>query len=239
MSVPATLLALNELFGKARPLVVGSWAAVATLARYDLVLVWPFYLAMLWARGQSWRSFRAVGGFAIAMAVSVWFNEIRFGTLNDISIFLFTQQDNWLQQRMGGGSPIQLRFMIPNLYALLFMTPTLNDTFPYIHPQMQGQALILTSPAFLLALRPSFRRSIPLLLLLAAGFSMGPVLLWYGNGFTQFGMRFYIQAFPFLIVLMAFGAKEEGIDQLGRILIVISMILVAYGTWHIRTLGFG
>jgi hypothetical protein len=239
MSVPATLLALNELFGKARPFVVGCWAGVAALARYDLVLVWPFYLALLWARGQSWRSFRAVGGFAIAMAVSVWFNEIRFGTLNDISIFLFTQHDNWLQQRMGGGAPLQLRFLPANLYALLFMAPSLNDTFPYIHPQMQGQALILTSPAFLLALKPNFRRALPLLILLAAGFSMGPVLLWYGNGFMQFGMRFYVQSFPFLMVLIALGAKEQGIDQMGRILIVISMVLVAYGTWHIRTLGFG
>jgi hypothetical protein len=125
-----------------------------------------------------------------------------------------------------------------NLYALLFMAPVLNETFPYIHPQIQGQALLLTSPALLLALRPNFRRAIPLLLLLAAGFCMGPVLLWYGNGFMQFGMRFYVQVFPFLIVLMALGAQELGIDQMGKILIVISMILVAYGTWHIRTLGF-
>jgi len=29
-----------------------------------------------------------------------------------------------------------------------------------------------------------------------------------------------------------------GIDQMGKILIVMSIILVAYGTWHIRTLGF-
>jgi hypothetical protein len=38
--------------------------------------------------------------------------------------------------------------------------------------------------------------------------------------------------------LIALGAQELGIDQMGRILIVISMILVAYGTWHIRTRGF-
>ena len=114
MSVPATLLALNELFGKARPFVVGLWAGLAALARYDMVLAWPFYLALLWARGQSWRSLRAVGGFAIAVAISVWFNEVRFGKLSDISLWLFTRQDGWLQQRMGGGPPIQLRFLPGN-----------------------------------------------------------------------------------------------------------------------------
>jgi hypothetical protein len=238
MSVPATLLVLNELFGKARPFVVGLWAGLAALARYDMVLAWPFYLALLWARGQSWRSLRAVGGFAIAVAISVWFNEVRFGKLSDISLWLFTRQDGWLQQRMGGGPPIQLRFLPGNIYAVLFMAPDLDGRFPYIHPQIQGQALVLTSPAFLLALRPSFRRAIPVLILLAAGFCMGPALLWYANGFMQFGMRFYVQVFPFLMVLMALGAQELGIDQMGKILIVISVILVAYGTWHIRTLGF-
>jgi hypothetical protein len=238
MSVPATLLALNELFGKARPFVVGLCAGLAALARYDLVLAWPFYLALLWVRGKSWRTLWAFGGFAIAAAITVWFNEIRFGTVTDISLWLFTSHDDWLQKRMGGGPPLQLRFLPMNLYALLFMAPVLNEHFPYIHPQIQGQALLLTSPAFLLALRPNFRRAIPLLLLLAAGFSMGPVLLWYGNGFMQFGMRFYVQVFPFLMVLMALGSQESGLDQMGKILIVISMILVAYGTWHIRALGF-
>ena len=70
MSVPATLLALNELFGKARPFVVGLCAGFAALARYDLVLAWPFYLALLWARGKSWRTWWALGGFAIAAAIS-------------------------------------------------------------------------------------------------------------------------------------------------------------------------
>jgi hypothetical protein len=54
----------------------------------------------------------------------------------------------------------------------------------------------------------------------------------------QFGLRFYVQIFPFLIVLMALGAQEAGIDQMGKILIVISILMVAYGTWHIRTIGF-
>ena len=238
VSVPMTLLALNELFGKARPVIVGLCAGLAALARYDLVLAWPFYLALLWARGQSWRSLRAVAGFAIAAAISIWFNEVRFGTLGDISLWLFTRHDGWLQRRMGGGPPIQFRFLPGNLYALLFMAPVLDDTFPYIHPQIQGQALMLTSPAFLLALRPSFRKVIPLLVLLAAEFCMGPALLWYANGFTQFGLRFYVQVFPFLIVLMALGADEAGIDQMGKILIVISIVMVAYGTWHIRTIGF-
>jgi hypothetical protein len=238
MSVPATLIALNELFGKARPFVVGLFAGLAALARYDLFLAWPFYVALLWLRGQSWRSLRAIAGFTIAAAIYVWFNEERFGRLGDISIFIFTSHDGWLQQREGGGPPIQLRFLPQNIYAVLFMAPVLDGNFPYIHPQIQGQALILTSPALLLALRANFRRAIPVLVLLAAGFCMGPALLWYADGFMQFGMRLYVQVFPFLVVLMAIGAQELGIDQMGKILIVISIILVAFGTWHIRTFGY-
>jgi hypothetical protein len=46
-SVLPTLLALSEVFGKRRPLLVGLWAGLAALCRYDLVLVWPIYATIL------------------------------------------------------------------------------------------------------------------------------------------------------------------------------------------------
>ncbi|MGH7986702.1 MAG: hypothetical protein ACREQX_10520, partial [Candidatus Binataceae bacterium] len=238
VSTVPTLIALNELFGHGRPFVVGIFAGLAFLARYDLVLAWPFYLAAAAVKSRSWKALETIFGFAIAVLVFIWFNEVRFGTIWDISLTTYARHDPWLQQRMGGGSPFQLRFLPNNLYTLFFMAPVLDGRFPYIHPQMQGQALILTSPAFLLALQPSFKRAIPLSLLLAACFSMGPALLVYANGFQQFGTRYYVQVFPFLLALMILGVKERGLDQLGRILIVFSVLLVMFGMWQIRALGY-
>ena len=52
VAVMITLLALDETFDKGRPAVVGFYAGIAALARYDLAFVWPAYLALLlfWRR---------------------------------------------------------------------------------------------------------------------------------------------------------------------------------------------
>jgi hypothetical protein len=101
-----------------------------------------------------------------------------------------------------------------------------------------GQALILTSPAFILALRPSFLRPIPALVLAAAILSSGPSLLVYASGFAQLGPRYYVQVYPFLLTLIALGVPRK-VDQLTRILIVVSIVLVAFFTWQVRWYGWG
>ena len=52
VSVLPTLLALNEVFGKARPWVVGAFAALAALGRNDMVMAAPAYALLLMVRGR-------------------------------------------------------------------------------------------------------------------------------------------------------------------------------------------
>jgi hypothetical protein len=47
-----TLLALNELLGKRRGLLVGLWAGCAALGEYQFAFVVPVYVFMIW-RGNS------------------------------------------------------------------------------------------------------------------------------------------------------------------------------------------
>ena len=84
------------------------------------------------------------------------------------------------------------------------MTMRLDDTLPYIHPTFGGQAMILTSPAFVLALRPSFRRIQTALVALAVLIAMTPSLFYFTNGFAQFGTRHYLHTFPFPIAADGF-----------------------------------
>src|SRR5208282_4820979 len=63
-----------------------------------------------------------------------------------------------------------------------------------------------------------------------------PSLLHYANGWEQFGTRHYIPAFPFLLVMMAIGMRRRA-DQLSKILIGVSVILVAFGVWHVHLWG--
>jgi hypothetical protein len=119
------------------------------------------------------------------------------------------------------------------------MAPTFNSNFPYLHPEGSGQALILTSPAFVLAFRPSFRSLFHSALLVAAVISIIPSLFYFTNGFVQFGTHHYVHAFPFLFALVALGLPRGKMDQLTRVLISYSVLLIAYGVWHISYYGYG
>jgi hypothetical protein len=60
----------------------------------------------------------------------------------------------------------------------------------------------------------------------------------YANGFVQFGTRYWIQVFPFLLVLIALGTGKRA-DQLTKVLIIASILIIVFSVWHIRTIGFG
>jgi len=236
-SVPFTLATLGEVFGEARPWVVGMLAALAALARYDLVMAWPMYALMLAARGRRLRELVwTLPGFAGAVLIYAAYNKVRFGTPNDISLWIWYAQDKYRFSRPGG--PFALRDLPFNLYTLLFMAPSYSDKFPWIHPEFMGQALIFTSPAFVLALRPSFLKPIPALILAAAMLSSGPSLLVYASGFAQLGPRYYVQVYPFLATLIALGVPRK-LDQLTKILIVLSVVLTVFFTWQVRWYGWG
>ena len=228
VAIAMTLLALDETFASTRPEIVGIFAALAALARYDLAFVWPIYLALLYVRGRKIRELTwFIPGCVAVAAVYISFNEIRYQSLFDRGVFIFAPQGSHL---------FGWEHFPGNFYTLFFMSTRLDSSFPYIHPTFGGQALILTSPAFILALRPSFRKIQTALIGAAALIAMTPSLFYFTNGFAQYGTRHYLHAFPFLLLLMAFGVHRRD-DQLTRILIALSVLLIAFGVWHERFYG--
>lgn len=229
VAVGFTLAALGEVFGSARPGVVGLLAGLSSLARNDLALDFPVFIGLCYVRRQNWRELLWMApGFALAAVVYVALNEARWGTMRDIGMFLY----------VGDTPAFRVAFLPQNVDTLLFMPPKLDTRFPYIHPIASGQALTFTSPAFVLALRASFARITPLLLLLGALLAMLPSLFFIGNGGAQFGTRHYIHSFPFLLVLMAQGLPGY-VDQFTKILILASVFFIGLGVFHMRLWGFG
>ena len=228
VAIAMTLVALDETFGEGRPAIVGTFAALAALARYDLAFVWPIYLALLFTRGHDIRELTWFIPGCIAIGVIyVFFNAVRYHSPFDRGVFIFAPPGSHL---------FGLEHFAGNFYTLAFMSTRLDDTFPYIHPTFGGQALILTSPAFILALRPSFLRIRNALVGIAALIAMTPSLFYFTNGFAQYGTRHYLHTFPFLLLLMAFGVHRRA-DQLTRILIAASVLMIAFGVWHERFYG--
>ena len=228
VAIAMTLIALDETFGEGRPALVGIFAALAALARYDLAFVWPIFVALLFIRGRSIRELtRFIPGCVAVGVVYIWFNEVRYHSMFDRGVFIFAPPGSHL---------FGWEHFPGNFYTLFFMSTRLDSSFPYIHPTFGGQALLLTSPAFLLALRPSFRKIQTALVGMAALIAMTPSLFYFTNGFAQYGTRHYLHTFPFLLLLMAFGVHRR-VDQMTRILIVVSVLLIAFGVWHERFYG--
>ena len=232
VAILVTLLALDETFDQARPAVVGSFAAAAGLARYDLVFVWPIYLALLlfWRRRTIRELFWFLPGCAVTAVIYVTFNFVRYHSPFDRGVIYYMPKD---QQTL-----FAFRFFPGNFFTLFFMAPGLGGGFPYIHPQFGGQSILTTSPAFLLALKASCRRIENALIALGALIAVTPSLFYVGNGSAQFGTRHYLQAFPFLLILMALGVHRR-LDQMSRVLITVSVFMIIWGVWYVRFWGLG
>ncbi len=230
VAILVTLIALDETFDKGRPAVVGFFAGIAGLARYDLVFVWPVYLALLlfWRRRRIRELFWFIPGCALTAAAYIAFNYARYHSIFDRGVVYYMPKD---QQTL-----FAFRFFPGNFFTLFFMAPGLYSGFPYIHPTFGGQSILTTSPAFLLVLKASWRRIEAVLIALGALIAVTPSLFYVGNGSAQFGTRHYLHAFPFLLILMALGVHRR-IDQMSRILIAVSVFSIAWGVWSIRFYG--
>lgn len=245
VSTIPTFLALTELFGRRRPLLVGLFAAVAFFARTDLICVWPVYLlwivtaekspfvlcgARWWPHLQRALLFSAPCGVALALYLAL--NLVRFGTWYDPTLWM------WYAQDVAGGKiypwgPFSLHYLPLGLFTAIFAGPSQSLQFPFLHPRAFGQSLLTTSPALLLAWRV---RLSPQAWLLLAGcaLSMGPALIVWSNGVEQLGARYWIQALPFLLALMA----RTPLDRFAKTLILASILFCCWGTMVVRLYGW-
>jgi len=216
-STPFTFLTLIGIKDRWPASAVGITMGLASLARYDLALAIPILIAK--ARNRSIAIFI---GPALALATYVCYNYFRFGTLNDISLWLWYFQDSYRSVSTHG--PFSIYYLPFALYTLFYMAPNFSHLFPWLRPQSMGQSLLSLSPAFLMV-RPS-------LYLLAAIVASIPSLTVYANGFTQLGCRYYIQIFPLLIASMPTDP-----DRRTKTLIVVSIISSLYATMVVMKWG--
>ncbi|HUO05308.1 MAG TPA: hypothetical protein VMU16_08940 [Candidatus Binataceae bacterium] len=232
IAIGFTLGALGEIFGRSRPVIVSLLAGLAALARSDLAPELPIYLALVYTQRRNWVDLLwMLPGFAFAAAIYIAMNEVRFGGWYDMTWSI-----------AAGGQPtsqlFQLYYLPRNLFALFFRAPGLDaGRFPILHPIEAGQAITFLSPAFLLALKPDFRKTAPLLILIAALLAAAPSLFFIYDGVPQVGARHFVPTFPFLLVLMAMGMPRRA-DQFTKILITASLALVTFTVWHVQVWGF-
>ena len=118
----------------------------------------------------------------------------------------------------------------------------LSPTCPLIVPSQIGMSLILTSPAYLLALPVAligWRRRLVLGATIATVSIAVLNLMHFSQGWVQFGYRFSNDFAPFALILVTLGIAWIGArSRLAIGLVAASIIINAWGVYWGVTLGW-
>jgi hypothetical protein len=239
-AVLCCFVALWEWQGRRRPWVIGLALALAGLARPTVLLaVIPFGIALVVrARGRRLPAIdvRRLVTFSLPVVVSLlvvgWYDWVRFGSPFENG-YSATQLGKLLADRRAQGL-FSVRHLPENLGLIIAGGFDLRARFPYLVPNENGHALLLTSPGLLIAVGAGFRAKLPVMLWTTVLLIAATVLLYYGfGGRRTFGYRYALDFIPFLIPLVALAVRDR-FGALERLLIILSVAFVFYGViWQL------
>ena len=225
VAIGLTFLALIELWGRRRALLIGLLAGAAFLTRAPVAFAIPVYAVFLLLPGgpvariadearRSWarplvRHWALLAlGILPSFAFFFWYNAVRFGSPFDSGYQAATLPD-WLAAIRAQGL-FSLSHLGPNLDLLFTHAPALIAQPPFFRPDGLSLSILITSPGLLYAIRAPWRDRRAQLLLLAAVLTIIPNLLYYGGGWLQFGFRYALDSIPFVIALCGMAAATRG-----------------------------
>ena len=220
VAVTGILLALNEAFGKGRAGLVGLFIGMSFLSRQLSVYSTIFLSAALWQNIRFNTIRQRLGAlltfgsvFGVAIAVYLTFNWLRFGNPLDTGYSMWAETDAFMADRLkhfGNFHPMyffhNFVYMFIQGFHLEFSLPMYLDK-PHLDPF--GTSLTFASPFVFFAFKAQGRS----ILLWGAWISVSLCLLhmlfYFGNGWVQEnGIRYALDFFPVLIVLVALGTKN-------------------------------
>lgn len=225
------LLAIREARREpARWFRAGVWLACAGFAR-PTMLFGAMFFVMLIRRGPIGSRARSLAAFGAAVALGVaahgWYNAARFGSPFDFGYQYTAGAPNIIDTyaRYGGFNP---RFLPCNLFVSILNPPEFNGYVPPITyqacdylvqgvnlsdasqpiaPNPLGMSLFIATPAFLLLLTARRRDAGPAWIGLLA--TMIPLWMYHNTGSLQFGYRYWMDAAPMWLMLLAARAKDD------------------------------
>jgi hypothetical protein len=103
--------------------------------------------------------------------------------------------------------------------------------WPIFKVDEHGVALTWSSPALALAFLARAPQRAVFALWLGIALIAVPSLLYYLDGWYQYGMRHTLDFEPLMLVLMAYVARV-GLPRWGRVLIAFSVAMSILGVWY-------
>jgi hypothetical protein len=211
--------------------------ALALLTRPTLVLALPLALFLLLRRPhapaplarRALRPALALGGpVAIAALVHAAYNVARFGSPGNAGYHYILMGDEFakLVETYGRFHP---HFLPQNLFGWFLRPPRLEAGA--LAPDPHGMSLLLTVPFLWLLLVPRRLAAIEWAALASAALIALPALLYYNDGWVQFGQRFALDWIALGLIAASFGAARAP-KWLVAALTVLGIAVNAWGmTW--------
>jgi hypothetical protein len=244
------LAAMAETLGMRRAWLVGLYMGLAGLTRMTALFALPFFLWMFW-RGRREETeprhgteraplpLREAGllaaGLAVPLALLFAYNYARFGNILESGYAHAVLVNPVLAEALSHGL-FSVVHIPKNLFMMLLQGPLPypNEnaavlTFPYVQPSQWGMGLFFVTPALVYAFRAPLRSPLVQACWIAVLAIMVPVITYYGIGWIQFGFRYALDFFPFLMVLVALGLPRP-MTVLSRALVLVSVAVSVWGT---------
>ena len=221
------LLSLIEYYGKRRGFLIGALLGLSVLSRLPVLLGAIFFLITLSREGGfPRRPLKFLAGLALPLIGLGVFNYIRFGNPIETGYFAHSYAAHFASDIAKYGF-VDPHYIVKNLYVMFLMPPEYIENFPFLRPSPEGMSILLTTPAVFYAIKAKFSDTENLWAALAAIAILIPTLLWFSTGWVQFGYRYSLDFFPFLLLLISSGMG----DRVNKGIIFLVALSVAVNLW--------
>jgi hypothetical protein len=238
--------AIHETLSGGRPFLVGLFLGASYWARLSTILSFPFFLVMLsdkWLlESNDGSTLKRINskplvhfglGVGVFVLLNFAYNFLRFGTPFDIaySMLKITHQP-WFKEGL-----FSLSYIPYHLSVLFAKLPVFTWEPPYVVPSLQGMSILITTPATVYVILAGIKNRITL----ACWLGIIPVALLIftksGTGWTQFGYRYAMDFYPFLLLLILKGIGSE-IRWHHKLLISLGILVNLWGVLWVYEFGW-
>ncbi len=241
-SMTLMLLAVYCTLSARNPLMIGLLLGASYWSRLPTILTLPFFIIMLSYTElpdresglHIWR-FRlkpvllVCAGAGLFVLLNFLYNYVRFGTVLDTAYVIHSispakeKISPWFNKGL-----FDLSYIRYHLYILFLQPPVFIDKWPYIIPSKVGLSILITTPAFIFALFAGIRERLSLACWSAIIPTAFLIFIKSGTGWTQFGYRYALDFYPFLLILTLKGIGAE-LKWYHKALIILSVLVNLWG----------